>query len=60
MTGCFTLVVIDGTFLDSADSLETTLIRYDDLTWEEVVQLSELSFRQGYEVVIWRVESEEE
>lgn len=51
----FTVIAIAGEFID-ASSLGTDSLRFDDLTWEDAVTLARLSFDQGYEIVIWRVE----
>ena len=50
----FTVIPIDGSFLDVLGA-ETDSLRYDGLTWEEAVTLIELSFTQGFEVVIWLI-----
>lgn len=49
----FTVLAVDGAFLDAADP-GTDALRFDGLTWEEAVELARLSFDQGYQIVIWR------
>lgn len=51
----FTVLAVDGTFLDAADP-GTDALRFDGLTWEEAVELARLSFDQGYQIVVWRAE----
>lgn len=50
----FTVTAVNGSFLDAAD-LDTDSLRFDNLTWEEAVQLDSLCFDQGFELVIWRM-----
>lgn len=54
----FTVIVVDG---ESADlgNFDTDSIRYDNLTWDESVQLARLSFTQGFEIVLWKVDGKE-
>ena len=54
----FTVIVVDG---ESADlgNFDTDSIRYDNLTWDEIVQLARLSFTQGFEIVLWKVDGKE-
>lgn len=54
----FTVVVVDGEAADLGD-FSTPSVRYDGLTWDEGVQLARLSFKQGFEVVIWKVDGRE-
>lgn len=54
----FTLIVVDGEAADIGD-FYTPSIRYDGLTWDESVQLARLSFTQGFEIVIWKVDGKE-
>ncbi len=49
----YTVLPINGSFLDVLDP-GTESLRYDDLTWDEAVELCRLSFLQGFECVIWR------
>lgn len=51
----FTVIAIDGALLDAVDP-GTDSLRFDNLTWDEAVTLARLSFFQGYQVVVWRVE----
>lgn len=53
----FTIIVVDGEAADIGD-FSTDSIRYDNLTWEESVQLARLSFKQGFEIVIWKLDRE--
>lgn len=57
MAETFTLIVVDGSFLDVTD-IGTDSVRFNGLTWEESVELARLSFRNGHEVVLWREETE--
>ena len=54
----FTIMVIDGDAIDLADP-ETPVIRYDGLSWDDAVYLCRLSFNQGYELVLWRMDGGE-
>lgn len=51
----FTLIAVDGEPGDLSDSC-TQSLRYDDLSWDESVELARLSFMQGYAVIVWQVE----
>ena len=51
----FTVLAVDGAFLDAADP-GTDALRFDGLTWEEAVELARLSFDQGYQIVVWQAE----
>ena len=51
----FTVLAVDGAFLDAADP-GTDALRFYGLTWEEAVELARLSFDQGYQIVVWRAE----
>lgn len=54
----FTVIVVDGEAADIG-GFSTDSIRYDNLTWEESVQLARLSFTQGFEIVLWKVDGKE-
>ena len=54
----FTVSVVDGEAADIGD-FDTPSIRYDDLSWEESVQLARLSFNQGFEIVVWKIDGNE-
>lgn len=54
----FTVIVVDGEVADLWN-FDTNSIRYDNLTWDESVQLARLSFTQGFEIVIWKVDGKE-
>ncbi len=54
----FTVIVVDGEAADIGD-FDTPSIRYDDLSWEESVQLARLSFNQGFEIVVWKIDGNE-
>lgn len=56
--GRFTVIVVDGDAGDLGD-FSTPSIRYDGLTWEDSVQLARLSFKQGFEIVVWKVDGKE-
>lgn len=53
----FVVIVIDGEAADMGD-FSTPSIRYDNLTWEESVQLARLSFSQGFEIVVWKLDND--
>lgn len=53
----FTVVVVDGEAADLGD-FSTPSVRYDNLSWSESVQLARLSFKQGFEIVIWKLDRE--
>lgn len=50
----FTVIAVNGSFLDAVDP-GTDSLRFDNLTWEEAIELARLSFEQGYEIVVWRM-----
>ena len=53
----YSVTVINGDYLD-AGSVETDALSYNGLTFEEAVELCRLSFSQGYQCVLWRVDKE--
>ena len=57
MDGLYTVLVVDGEAADLCD-IDTNVLRYDRLTWEESVELVRLSFVQGYQAVIWKQSAE--
>ena len=59
MDGLFTVIPVDGEAVNVGD-LETESLRYDGLTWDEAVELCRLSFLQGFECIIWKIEAGEE
>lgn len=54
----FTVIVVDGEAADLGN-FDTPSVRYDDLTWEQSVELAKLSFTQGFEIVLWKVDGKE-
>ncbi len=50
----FTVIAINGSFME-AGNLDVSLMRFDNLAWDESVILARLSFKQGYEIVIWQM-----
>lgn len=48
-------MAIDGPFLDVLN-LDTPHLHFRDLTWEEATQIMHLSFEQGFECAVWRLE----
>jgi len=54
----FVVIVVDGDAADLSDPY-TDSIRYDGLTWNDSVELARLSFMQGYELVIWKLDEAE-
>lgn len=53
----FSVLVINGSFA-TLDQCQEDSLQYDGLTWAEAQELVRLSFVQGYEAVIWRLEDE--
>lgn len=53
----FTVVVIDGHWT-TQDQYDQDSLHYEGLSWQEASELVRLSFLQGYEAVIWRMEDE--
>ena len=49
----FVVIVVDGEAAAMND-YSTSSIRYNDLTWEQSVELAKLSFSQGFELVLWK------
>lgn len=58
MEGRFTVIVVDGEAADLMDAA-TNSIRYDGLSWSDSIELCRLSFTQGFEVVIWKLDTED-
>ena len=54
----YVLTVIDGDIYDFQDPC-IPFLRYRDLTWEDAVTICRLSFVQGFECVLWRVDNGE-
>lgn len=54
----FSVIVVDGEAADLCN-VDTQSLRYDGLTWDEGVQLARLSFGQGFEIVIWKLDDSE-
>lgn len=53
----YTVIVVDGEVSDMNDPFTNT-VRYDGLTWEESVELARLSFAQGFEIVVWKMDTD--
>ena len=53
----FTVVVIDGHWT-TQDQYGQDSLCYEGLSWKEASELVRLSFLQGYEAVIWKMEEE--
>lgn len=53
MNGRYTVIVVDGSYLD-AYTPGNDSVRFDGLTWNEAAELSRLAFAQDYEIVLWR------
>ena len=51
----FNVLVVSGSFLD-VSNVETDALRYEGLSFGEAVELCRLSFSQGFQCVIWRVD----
>ncbi len=56
----YTVRAIDGDFRDFVVDMTIESLRYDGLKWEEAVELCRLSFRQGFQCVIWREDGGED
>lgn len=54
----FTVICADGDAADLGD-FSTPSLRYDGLSWEDSVTLAKLSFTQGFEVIIWKLDNEQ-
>ena len=59
MEGLFTVIPVNGDVCNIGDGC-TDALRYDNLTWDEVIELSRLSFLQEFEVIIWKIASDTE
>ena len=59
MEGKFTVIPIDGNAADVCDPY-TDSLRYDGLTWAEAVELCRLSFTQGFQVIVWKIDAAED
>lgn len=57
MSGKFTVIVVDGEVVDLCEPY-TSSLRYNDLEWEDAVALVRMSFEQGYQAVIWKIDEE--
>lgn len=53
----YTVIAVDGEAADLGD-FSTPSLRYDNLSWEDSVTLAKLSFSQGFEVVLWKIDDE--
>lgn len=53
----YTVIAVDGEAADIGD-FSTPSLRYDNLSWEDSVTLARLSFSQGFEVVLWKIDDE--
>lgn len=51
----FTVLAVDGSFFDVGE-LGTDSLRFDELTWDNAVDLARLSFAQGFQIIIWQAE----
>jgi hypothetical protein len=51
----YVVICVDGEAADLGD-LSTPSLRYENLTWEDSVTLAKLSFTQGFEVILWKVD----
>ena len=51
----FTVAVIDGHWT-TQDQYGQNCLYYEGVSWEEATELVRLSFLQGFETVIWRIE----
>ena len=54
----FNLLIIDG---DVSEFMEPTTpyLRFCNLSWEKAVEMCRLSFDEGYECVLWRIDGAE-
>ena len=53
----YTVIAVDGDACDIGD-FSTPSLRYDNLSWEDSVTLAKLSFSQGFEVILWKIDNE--
>lgn len=51
----YTVIAVDGDAC-SIDDVFTPSLRYDNLSWEDSVTLAKLSFAQGFEVILWKID----
>lgn len=51
----YTVIAVDGEAADLGD-FSTPSLRYDNLSWEDSVTLAKLSFAQGFEVILWKID----
>ena len=51
----FIVIAVDGDFRNFMEA-ETEYLKYEGLSWDEVKALCYLSFRQGYQCVVWHNE----
>ena len=55
----YTVIPVEGAAIEAGDPY-TNSLRYDNLTWEEAVELVRLSFLQGFECIIWQMVDKED
>lgn len=53
----YVVIAVDGDFREFMEA-DTDFLKFEGLSWEEVISISKLSFRQGYQVVIWPTNGE--
>lgn len=52
--GLYSFLAVDGDLAEWYDDPGVQSLRYDGLTWDEVVEMCRLSFRENYTIAIWR------
>ena len=57
----FSLYIIDGDWTQwREDLLGVQSLKYKNVSWAEATKLAELSFKEGYKLVIWQMDDGEE
>ena len=50
----YDVFAVDGELKDLFDEYTAPCLRFNDLTWEEAVELCRLSFARGFVCVVWQ------
>ena len=56
----YDVLAIDGELKDLFDDYALSSLRYNDLSWDEVIVLCRLSFARGFVCVIWQASNDRE
>lgn len=54
MSDLYTVIAIDGGVVEWVEDITIPSIKYSDLSWDEAVELCRLSFKNGFQCVLWR------